>query len=306
MFRPARPLALAAALLAALAGGASSDEASASPSRPTAATRRPPTRRAPARPRPSRDPAPADDDPALTRDVILATSASESIGRAAQGRLRNGLALEDGDHVEVLRGSEDTDFGTVELVQLIESGARHVSERFPGARLHVGDLSRRGGGHLGSHRSHRSGRDADVGFYMNDAAGQPLAQRFFVRFDREGNGRTGWSREAVVFDVARNWALLEGMMNFGGAQLQYVFVSEPLQALLLAEAERQGASPETIARATELMSHNAGGHDNHFHIRIHCPASDSQCIDNEPPRRRRPSGSRSGTRPPASRRPASH
>lgn len=226
-----------------------------------------------------------DDD--LSRDQILATSASESIGRAAQGRLRNGVVLGDTEVVDVLDGSVPTSFGTSELVGMIEHAAGAVAERFPESRLYVGDLSKRGGGRLGSHRSHRSGRDVDISFYFLDEDGAQVPARHFVRFDANGVGTPGWSREEVRFDAARNWALLAAMIDYEGARLQYVFVSPRLQPLLLEEAARQGASPELIARATQLMSHFAGGHDNHFHVRIHCPSNDSECIDNEPPRRRR-------------------
>jgi len=230
-------------------------------------------------------PAPTDDD--LSRDQILSTSASESIGRAAQGRLRNGVELGESGALDVLSNSEPTSFGTSELVAMLEHAATDVAQAFPNSRLHVGDLSKRGGGRLGSHRSHRSGRDADVGFYFVDESGTPVQARQFVRFDASGTGTPGWSPTPVRFDAARNWALLASMIRYQGANLQYVFVSPRLQPLLLEEAARQGASAELIARATDLMSHYAGGHDNHFHVRIHCPANDRDCVDSEPRRRRR-------------------
>lgn len=205
--------------------------------------------------------------------------------------------------MDVLANGEDTAYGTAELVAMLEHAADVVAERHPNSVLALGDLSKRGGGHLGSHRSHRSGRDADVGFYFVDEQGQPYPARFFVRFDRQGRGTTGWSHASVRFDVERNWTLLESMIRYEGATLQYVFVTPALQELLLGEARRRNVDPAIIERAADLMSHYAGGHDNHFHVRIHCPVNDGECIDNEPARRRRASRHRSSHHRPARARP---
>ena len=205
----------------------SASRSTSSRARTTSARRRPP-QRSQARRDP---PVPPDDD--LSRDQILATSASESIGRAAQGRLRNGVELGENDVLDVLQGSKPTSFGTSELVSMLEHAASEVAHRFPDARLYVGDLSKRGGGRLGSHRSHRSGRDADIGFYFHDGEGTPVPARHFVRFDAQGVGVPGWSSSEVHFDAARNWTLLAAMIEYEGARLQYVFVSPRLQPLLL-------------------------------------------------------------------------
>lgn len=232
------------------------------------------------------DPEAAPDDPGLSRDAILAQSLSESIGRAARGRLKNGLALPMGQHVNVISEDDGKNYGTAELVAMLEHSAARVSELFPGVRLTVGDLSKAGGGHLGSHRSHRSGRDVDVGFYFTDEHGHPVQGQRFVHFDAQGVGVESRTNDVVHFDARRNWALLQAMIEFEGSRLQYVFVAPRLQPLLLAEAERQGAPQALIQRATDLMSHYASGHDNHFHVRIHCPPGDEECIDQEPGRRR--------------------
>lgn len=235
----------------------------------------------------SADPPAQEDDLTLTREHVLATSASESVGRAAGGRLVNGIPVENTSAVRILANGTDTAFGTSELVGMLEHAASAVAEKHPGSVLSLGDLSRRGGGRLGSHRSHRSGRDADVGFYFLGENGAPYPARFFVRFDENGRGVTGWSHANVLFDAPRNWSLLESMIRYEGARLQYVFVTPALQEILLAEAAHQGADPQLIARAADLMSHPARGHDNHFHVRIHCPPTDDQCIDNQPARRSR-------------------
>lgn len=210
-----------------------------------------------------------------------------SIGRAGRGgRLDNGIPLNEGQHLYVKSSSAGNHFGTAELVSMIEHAARHVADHFPNSQLAVGDLSREGGGHLRKHRSHRSGRDVDIGFYFLDENGQPFHPQRFLPVSADGTGVDAQGN-LYRFDVARNWALLRSMLVFDQAAIQYVFVSRPLQALLLAHAEQAGESPEMLARAAEAMSHHARGHDNHFHVRIHCPSTDDRCVDREPPRRSR-------------------
>lgn len=179
-------------------------------------------------------------------------------------------------------------FGTVELVTMIDQAARRVAERFPGSSLLVGDLSREEGGRLTSHRSHRSGRDVDIGFYVMDEQGQPATVTRFVRFGEGGRPLDG-NGANLRFDVARNWELLRHMLEYPDARIQYVFVYQPLADLMLAHGETQGVPEETMARARQILSgeHRSGRHDNHFHVRIHCPAGDDGCINNESRRRRR-------------------
>ena len=217
----------------------------------------------------------------VTREHELEASGSESIGRASRGgRLASGIALLPCDHRAVKSTGTGNHFGTAELVGMLEHATRTVAARFEGSHITIGDLSRSTGGRLKHHRSHRSGRDADVGFYFVAEDGTPHRAEQFVRVFADGT-----TAEGQRFDVARNWELLRSMIEFNGARLQYVFVSRPIQHLLLTHAAESGASPDLLERARDLMSHYARGHDNHFHVRIHCPEGDSLCVDQEPPRR---------------------
>jgi penicillin-insensitive murein endopeptidase len=59
-----------------------------------------------------------------------------------------------------------------ELVSLIERAAERVAV-LPGARLTVGELSAESGGSPPAIARTRTGRDADLAFYMLDARGRP-------------------------------------------------------------------------------------------------------------------------------------
>lgn len=208
-------------------------------------------------------------------------SRSMSVGRHNTGRLLNGRELVESEHVRLKRPNGDH-HGTEELVAMLEGSAASVAEQFPGSRLTIGDLSRRRGGRFRPHRSHRSGRDVDVGFYIVDAEGQPVYPDRFVDFRPDGTTRTNpdWR-----FDDARNWALVAAMLSQEGAPVQYMFVANWLKRRLLEHAASIGAPAELVERASAVLDQpsRGGRHEDHFHVRIYCPMDDRpRCLDDPP------------------------
>jgi penicillin-insensitive murein endopeptidase len=177
----------------------------------------------------------------------------------------------------------DVRWGLEPLVTMLDRAGRAVRRQFPDAVLSVGHLSRQGGGELERHRSHESGRDADVGFFVRSATGHPLAAAHFVPFRPDGTA-VGWP--GAYFDDAKNWALVAAMVADTEAHLTHVFVAAPLRARLLAYAEKMRVPSSVRVRAAELMQQPRGAlpHDDHFHVRIGCPAHMTSCIENPPPR----------------------
>lgn len=208
----------------------------------------------------------------------------ESVGSPTAGRLVGGAELQAGPHLRLARPGE-THWGLPPLVRLLERAARRVAARFEGATLLVGDLSRPKGGNLGGHRSHTSGRDADVGFYFVDAEGRSatLGRYHHVRPDGSVEGAP-----ELRFDDARNWTLVEAWVTDPRARVQHIFVSAPLRARLLSHARRVGAYLPVRQRAALAMKQprHALPHDNHFHVRIACPSGgEGRCVGEPTPRR---------------------
>jgi penicillin-insensitive murein endopeptidase len=174
--------------------------------------------------------------------------------------------------------NEDVRWGIQELVSLVDHGARAVHHLFPDSVLSVGHLSRRGGGDLDRHASHESGRDADVGFYVTNQQGKPIYAEHFVKFLGDG---TAPSWPGARFDDARNWAFISAIVSDPRAKVSHVFVAAPLRARLLDYAQRMGAPYATRVRASEVMAQPRGSlpHDDHFHVRISCPAFMSGCVE---------------------------
>ncbi len=199
---------------------------------------------------------------------------AKSVGSPNEGRLEGGRKLEPSKELRVVGGHR---WGVPSLVGMLERSSARVAKRFSGSVLTVGDLSRKGGGDVDGHRSHESGRDADVGFYLRKGKKPWVAQRF-AAIDEEGKAV---GLPAVTFDDARNWALVEAWLTDRDANVLQIFVAQHIKTRLLAQARRAGASPEVQNRAALTLIQPTRGlpHDNHFHVRIACPRSSGDCIE---------------------------
>jgi penicillin-insensitive murein endopeptidase len=205
------------------------------------------------------------------------------MGYANSGRLMNPARLEEDEALRYVPG-RPLHYGTDELIGLIHRAARTVYRHYH-TRLSVGDLSAAGGGPVGHHASHQSGRDADVSFYVVDAHGEPVMMEDYLSFRRDGVPFTGGP---LRFDPARNWALIEALLGDPSVNVEHVFVSNGLRSLLVHYARSHGADPALVARAENTLVQPPRGspHTNHFHVRIACPAGDESCMDGvrHPPR----------------------
>lgn len=203
-----------------------------------------------------------------------------SVGSPTDGHLIGGAHLAESTYLRVvpIYAVGDARWGLEPLVGMIDRAARAVRKQFTDSVLSVGHLSRPGGGEIDRHASHESGRDADLGFYVKNQLGKPLYADHFVAFKGDGTAST-WP--GASFDDARNWALIASIVGDASAHVTHVFVAAPLRARLLQYAEKIGASLAIRTRAAELMAQPRGAlpHDDHFHVRIACPAGMDKCIE---------------------------
>ena len=204
-----------------------------------------------------------------------------SLGSPTEGHLIGGAHLTESEYlrIEPADTAGDVRWGLEPLVTMIDRAARAVRRQFPGTLTSVGHLSREGGGDVDRHRSHESGRDADVGFFIRSSAGRQLLSPHFVSFRSDG---TAPSWPGAYFDDARNWTLVAALIGDEEAHVTHVFVAAPLRARLLTYAERAGAPSSLRMRAAELMQQPRGvlPHDDHFHVRIGCPPRMNGCVEN--------------------------
>ncbi|MGB0592295.1 MAG: penicillin-insensitive murein endopeptidase [Myxococcota bacterium] len=169
-----------------------------------------------------------------------------------------------------------TYYATAALVDGLLNAARHVADEFPGGQpLVVGNLSQKNGGDIGDSRSHNSGRDVDLVFFMTQLDGTSVRVRNH-RYDEEGKSRR--LPKKYKFDVDRNWAAIEALGSNKALGLQWVIIEPHLERLLLAHAKSLGVDAATLRHYADMMTlpAYAGPHENHVHIRVQCSLKDWQ------------------------------
>lgn len=190
-----------------------------------------------------------------------------SWGRPSNGRLFNGVAMEDSPGLTVRNQSRS--YGTQRTIDLLQAAAADVQARWPDAPdLVVGSLSLRQGGPIRPHRSHQNGRDADLTYY------------------HRGNVELPDFRDMTpeTFDAVKNWHFFKILIETG--EVQFIFVDYELQRMLFEYALSIGYTEEDLEeviqyprgrRAANGIIRHARGHQNHFHIRFKCGDRDQNC-----------------------------
>jgi murein endopeptidase len=187
----------------------------------------------------------------------------KSIGDPGSGCLLGGITLEGSDRLQV---RQHRNWGTPEMLAAIVRAVDVVHAEQPGGHtLVVGDLSRKAGGRFRPHRSHQSGRDADIGYFLK----QSRCPGFMRKANRDN------------FDVARTWTMLWDWLSRD--EVEYVFVDWRLQKQLyihardVAQVARTNLTrifqyPKSRAKRVGIIRHQRG-HSDHMHARFRAPAS---------------------------------
>ena len=198
---------------------------------------------------------------------------SAAVGRPQAGELVNGQQLPDGR--AWYRRHPNLEWGTNETITLLEDAFDAVQRKHPNAHdIAVGDISAKTGGPLGGHKSHQSGRDADIGFY----------------FEHQPKHGPKAAIDALhhPLDYAATWELLTTLVGPSPdkCRIEYMFVGYPVQKKLYDWAKKQGVSERKLAwmfqyprgsRAMLGVIRHEPGHTNHIHVRFKCPRGDKKC-----------------------------
>jgi len=175
------------------------------------------------------------------------------------GVLAGGMQLPLGSHYVVKW--QAAAWGTAKTIRNIQSAIASYQRKVPGGpKVHVGDISKRGGGRFPPHISHQHGRDVDVGYVLKGSDANTVKFR---------------TATAKNFDVARSWALIKAFTDT--QDVVYIFVDYRLQERLYEYAREHGVSEDTLdelfqyprgrGRSHGLIRHWKG-HANHFHVRF--------------------------------------
>lgn len=174
-------------------------------------------------------------------------------------KLSTGMQMPPGKNYVVKHPS--LSWGRPKTIQGIQSAISKYKSRVKGGpKVHVGDISKKGGGKFPPHKSHRTGRDVDMGYVLKG----DLADE--VRF-RNATNKT--------MDVDRTWKLVKAFVDTPG--VRYIFMDYNVQKILYEHGKKYGVSQDTLdemfqyprgrRRHYGIIRHEPG-HVNHFHVRF--------------------------------------
>jgi penicillin-insensitive murein endopeptidase len=202
----------------------------------------------------------------------LSNGGTLSIGSYAKGCLAGAVQLPaDGPGWQAMRLSRDRRWGAPELVQYIESlAAAAKADGWPG--LLVGDMGGARGGPMPSgHASHQIGLDADIWLMPAPHAGLSADERenlsaisVLKKGSRDADPKLLTEDKRMLIYRAAN---LPGVAR--------IFVAPGIKKALCAINWRDRSFLHKLRPWY--------GHDDHFHVRLACPAGESTCVDQAPP-----------------------
>ena len=191
---------------------------------------------------------------------------TQSIGFYSAGCLQGARQLPlDGPGYEAIRVSRNRYWGQPAMIDYITQLGTRV--RTSGqAHLYIGDLGQpRGGPAPSGHASHQNGLDADIWFERQPGPRRsPLDRenprlRSLVRADDTGIDDQVWSGQHVqLLQIAAELA-----------NVDRIFVNKFIKERLCQSV--------TGNRAWLNKLVVWAGHDEHFHVRLHCPPGNPQC-----------------------------
>lgn len=171
------------------------------------------------------------------------------------------------------RPDGNTYWGNPHLVRTIERAAAAVADSLPGGPpLVLGDLSVASGGKIPRHNSHRTGRDIDALWFVKSIDGAPVQSPGFIRMGGDGLAFVPETGDYLRLDLEREWLLVKALVSADDIGVQWLFCSEPVEALIIDYARARGEPPEIVWRAETVLLQPGDSlpHDDHLHVRIAC------------------------------------
>jgi len=189
----------------------------------------------------------------------LASLGTVSVGFADRGRVINAMQMPRDPAWIVERPTFS--YATRETIEGLMQAFRSVHRQFPdSAPARLSHLGAKDGGPLRPHRSHQSGRDADVGFFYKGD-----------RFPPRG------VRRELFMDPARNWALIRALVT--ETDVEMILIDHTVQSWIRRYALEQGEDAGWVdglfqgKGALRPIVRHAPGHATHIHVRFFNPVA---------------------------------
>ena len=210
---------------------------------------------------------------AMVTEPAKIDNIAQSIGTYNGGCLSGAVALPtEGTGYQVMRLSRKRYYGHPDLKQFIENLGQTATVQRLGVLL-IGDLGQpRGGPTLSGHRSHQTGLDVDIWFLLS----QQAAKRSLSINERENWGAPSvLAGHSDAIDYAQwtpaNEKILEAAARM--PEVDRIFVNPSVKRQLC-----MGKTSHDWLRKIRPW----WKHDDHFHVRLKCPANNKDCRSQEP------------------------
>ena len=193
-----------------------------------------------------------------------------TVGSYNAGCIRGTQALAlNGAGYQVMRPSRQRYFGHTELVGFIQYLGHAAQAQHLGTLL-IGDLAQHRGGPMPSgHRSHQTGLDVDIWYWLDSPANiQELSNE-----QRENLSAPNYVDETVLQLKQQDWQTAHTEVLKAAAnhpQVERIFVNPAIKLHLC----------QTVAADERHWLHKIRPwwhHADHFHVRLKCPAGESLC-----------------------------
>jgi penicillin-insensitive murein endopeptidase len=180
--------------------------------------------------------------------------ASLSFGEPNRGSLLNAVQMPEDERWETI--APERAWATQETVEFLRHAIESVHQQYPDTpKVLIGDLSQKYGGFLRRHRSHQSGRDADIGYIYKDGA------KWYTRVTVDN------------LDRERTWSFVKALIS--ETDVEYIFMARYVQDLLREYAEQVENDAawldevfQSVGRRNTLIR-NTWGHATHMHVRFY-------------------------------------
>ena len=203
----------------------------------------------------------------------VSPSLSGSVGVPHAGFLTNGVELPKEGKGFRWKSSADHHYGLPRMIGVLQEAAASVADQRPSTPpIYIGEISAKGGGALlPKHRSHRTGRDADVMFFVTTLEGAPVPGTGFTKFGPDGLGVDSGGR-FLRFDTDREWLFIKAILQSKQVHVQWIFIARILEAVVIEHAIALGEPTPLVAMAEQVMQQPGDSlpHDDHIHVRLAC------------------------------------
>lgn len=204
--------------------------------------------------------------------IFILPQGSSSVGGVTSGSLFNPVQLLPSPLAHVRCASHA--YATNYTLSLLLRGISEFRAQGYDGEVMIADLSLKEGGGYGHHKSHQSGRDADIWLLVK-------RKQFRKGCNNCSTDRCRPDPEEV--DWRATWRFIRALHATGG--VQEIFLSHHLQAELrtaaLAEGESEQELKELIQyprrKGTPALVMHSDGHIHHIHVRFKCDPNDAAC-----------------------------